>query len=88
MSVEPRMIAYPDGNSPLIAPPSVYASARGMDDANTTGPNLNLTWSLDIHTSYSYLVRLPFADIVSESLHDLYFNVYLNGKMAIYGLDL
>lgn len=88
VSVEPKVIAYPDGNSPLIAPPSVYASAIEMGDANTVGPNFNVTWSLDIDTSYSYLVRLHFADIVSKSLNDLYFNVYVGGKKAISGLDL
>ncbi|KAL8121691.1 putative receptor-like protein kinase At4g39110 [Apium graveolens] len=88
VSVEPKVIAYPNGNSPLIAPPSVYASAMEMGDANTVGPNFNVTWSLDIDTSYSYLVRLHFADIVSKSLNDLYFNVYVGGKKAISGLDL
>ncbi|XP_074325783.1 putative receptor-like protein kinase At4g39110 [Apium graveolens] len=88
VSVEPKVIVYPDGNSPLIAPPSVYSSAMEMGDANTVGPNFNVTWSLDIDTSYSYLVRLHFADIVSKSLNDLYFNVYVGGKKAISGLDL
>ncbi|KAK1377198.1 Protein kinase domain-containing protein [Heracleum sosnowskyi] len=88
VSVEPKVIIYPDGNSPLIAPPSVYASAMEMGDANTVGPNFNVTWSLDIDASYSYLVRLHFADIVSKSLNDLYFNVYVGGKKAISGLDL
>ncbi|KAK1351753.1 Protein kinase domain-containing protein [Heracleum sosnowskyi] len=88
VSVEPKVIAYPNGNSPLVAPPSVYASAMEMGDANTVGANFNITWSLDIDTSYSYLVRLHFADIVSKSLNDLYFNVYVGGKKAISGLDL
>ncbi|XP_017217860.1 probable receptor-like protein kinase At4g39110 [Daucus carota subsp. sativus] len=88
VTVEPKVIQYPNGNSPLIAPPSVYASAMEMGDANTVGPNFNVTWSLDIDTSYSYLVRLHFADIVSKSLNDLYFNVYVGGKKAISGLDL
>ena len=88
VSVEPKVIVYPDGNSPLIAPPSVYASAMEMGDVNTVGPNFNVTWSLDIDTSFTYLVRLHFADIVSKSLNDLYFNVYVGGKKAISGLDL
>ncbi|KAK1363501.1 hypothetical protein POM88_039062 [Heracleum sosnowskyi] len=31
VSVEPKVIAYPNGNSPLVAPPSVYASAMEME---------------------------------------------------------
>ncbi|CAI9101972.1 OLC1v1000149C1 [Oldenlandia corymbosa var. corymbosa] len=88
VSVAPNVIEYPDGESPLIAPPSVYASAVEMGDANVGAPNFNVTWNLDIDTSFSYLVRLHFADIVSKSLNDLYFNVYINEKMGISGLDL
>ncbi|XP_017234127.1 probable receptor-like protein kinase At4g39110 [Daucus carota subsp. sativus] len=88
VSVEPKVIIYPDRNSPLIAPASVYASAMEMGDSNTVGPNFNVTWSLDVDTSFTYLVRLHFADIVSKSLNDLYFNVYVGGKKAISGLDL
>ncbi|KAL3538999.1 hypothetical protein ACH5RR_002365 [Cinchona calisaya] len=88
VSVPPNVISYPDGESPLIAPPSVYASAVEMADATVAAPNFNVSWSLDIDTSYSYLVRLHFCDIVSKSPNDLYFNVYINGKMGISGLDL
>lgn len=89
VSVAPSVITYPDGESPLIAPPSVYASAVEMSsDAGVAAPNFNVSWSLEIDTSYSYLVRLHFCDIVSKSPNDLYFNVYINGKMGISGLDL
>lgn len=33
-SVEPNVITYPEGESPLIAPPVVYATATQMADAN------------------------------------------------------
>ncbi|KAA8536075.1 hypothetical protein F0562_028553 [Nyssa sinensis] len=88
VSVAPKIIKYPEGLSPLIAPPSVYASAVEMGDARTIKPNFNVTWNLDIDMSYSYLLRLHFCDIVSKSLNDLYFNVYINEKKAISGLDL
>ncbi|XP_059653754.1 probable receptor-like protein kinase At2g21480 [Cornus florida] len=88
VSVAPKIIEYPQGESPLIAPPSVYASAAQMGDASTTRPNFNVTWNLHVDTSFGYLVRLHFCDIVSKSLNDLYFNVYINGMMAISALDL
>lgn len=34
VSVQPNVITYPEGESPLIAPPSVYATATQMADAN------------------------------------------------------
>jgi len=87
-SVSPSIITYPEGESPFIAPPMVYASATEMADANVLVPNFNITWRMNIDTSFTYLVRLHFADIVSKSVNDLYFNVFINGKPAITGLDL
>ncbi|XP_020589109.1 probable receptor-like protein kinase At4g39110 [Phalaenopsis equestris] len=88
ISVEPNVVEYPDGGSPLIAPPIVYASAVHMADAGVESPNFNVTWQLNVDSSFSYLVRLHFCDIISKSLNDLYFNVYINGLTAISGLDL
>ncbi|XP_068636886.1 probable receptor-like protein kinase At4g39110 [Aristolochia californica] len=88
ISVSPNIIKYPEGFSPLIAPNWIYASAVEMADAQVTKPNFNITWNLDVDPAFGYMVRLHFCDIVSKSLNDLYFNVYLNGKMAISGLDL
>ncbi|KAJ1388610.1 Serine-threonine/tyrosine-protein kinase, catalytic domain [Sesbania bispinosa] len=51
-------------------------------------PNFNVSWKFDVDTSFSYLIRLHFCDIVSKGLNELYFNVYVNGKMAISNLDL
>ncbi|KAL6514548.1 hypothetical protein OROGR_020127 [Orobanche gracilis] len=88
ISVAPNVISYPDGESPLIAPPMVYATATEMADANVEVPSFNITWKVKIDSSFQYLIRLHFADIVSKSTNDLYFNVYINGKSAITGLDL
>ncbi|KAM3220303.1 putative receptor-like protein kinase [Capsicum annuum] len=89
VSVQPSVIQYPTaGGSPLIAPPTVYSSAVKMADSETVIPNFNISWTMDIDTSYTHLVRLHFCDIISKSLNELYFNVYINDKMAISGLDL
>ncbi|KAF3331225.1 receptor-like protein kinase [Carex littledalei] len=86
--VKPSVIKYPDGTSPLIAPNWVYATAAKMADASVGSPNFNVTWEFEVDPSFDYLVRLHFCDIISKSLNDLYFNVYINGMMAISGLDL
>lgn len=88
VSVSTAVVRYPEEGSPLIAPPVVYATAVEMARANVNTPSFNVTWSLDLDTSYTYLLRLHFCDIVSKSANDLYFNVYIGGKMAISGLDL
>nr|KYP55480.1 putative receptor-like protein kinase At5g61350 family [Cajanus cajan] len=81
-------IKYPTGVTPLIAPNSVYASAVHMKDPEVTQPNFNLSWVVNVETSYSYLIRMHFCDIVSESLNQLYFNVYINGIEVVSALDL
>ncbi|KAK4836248.1 hypothetical protein QYF36_020433 [Acer negundo] len=88
VSVGSNVIKYPEGVTPLIAPASVYASASAMADSKTSNQNFNVTWDFDVDSTFSYVIRMHFCDIVSKSLNDLYFNVYVNGKMAISGLDL
>ncbi|VVB08500.1 unnamed protein product [Arabis nemorensis] len=84
----PTAIKYPPGTTPLIAPQTVYATAAEMADSHTMDPNFNVTWNFPSNPSFHYLIRLHFCDIISKSLNDLYFNVYINGKTAISGLDL
>ncbi|XP_022145547.1 probable receptor-like protein kinase At4g39110, partial [Momordica charantia] len=89
--VESSSIKYQDGleeKGMLIAPPSVYASAVEMGEANVNVPIFNITWKLEADPSFGYLIRLHFCDIVSKALNSLYFNVYVNGKPAIMNLDL
>ncbi|KAI3412460.1 Protein kinase domain-containing protein [Psidium guajava] len=88
VSVPSTIVKYPDDFPKLVAPAAVYASAVEMANANVQQPNFNVTWNFNVDTDFGYVVRLHFCDIVSKSLNDLYFNVYINGKMAISGLDL
>lgn len=88
ISVAPTVIEFPDGTSNLIAPNWVYASAMKMADAGVSQPNFNITWQMSVDPSFGYFVRLHFCDILSKALNDLYFNVYINGRKAISGLDL
>ncbi|CAD6337924.1 unnamed protein product [Miscanthus lutarioriparius] len=88
VSVPTSTIKFPDGTSRLVAPTLVYASAAKMADADVGSPTFNLTWKVDVDPSFSYLVRLFFADIVSKATNDLYFDVYISGRKAVSGLDL
>ncbi|XP_010031593.2 probable receptor-like protein kinase At4g39110 [Eucalyptus grandis] len=88
VSVPSSIVKYPDDFPKLIAPVAVYASAVEMANANVQQPNFNITWNFNVDTDFGYVVRLHFCDVVSKSLNDLYFNVYINGKMAMSGLDL
>ncbi|GLU02870.1 hypothetical protein SLE2022_201030 [Rubroshorea leprosula] len=87
-SVATNVVKYTDILTPIIAPATVYSSLTEMADAQTMQPNFNVTWKFDVDTAFDYVLRMHFCDIVSKSLNDLYFNVYINEKMAISGLDL
>ncbi|KAL1160697.1 hypothetical protein V6Z11_A07G082300 [Gossypium hirsutum] len=56
--------------------------------AQTVEPKFNLTWVVNVDAGFSYLIRMHFCDIVSKSLNDLYFNVYINSLMGFSSLDL
>ncbi|TKY55067.1 receptor protein kinase [Spatholobus suberectus] len=89
VAVSNKSIKYPrTGVTPLIAPNSVYASAVHMKDPRVMEPNFNLSWMVNVEMSYSYLIRMHFCDIVSQSLNQLYFNVYINGIEGVSALDL
>ncbi|KAK4377326.1 hypothetical protein RND71_003622 [Anisodus tanguticus] len=89
VSTHPSTINYPkSGGSPLVSPPAIYISAIKMADSETTLPNFNISWTMDIDTAYPHLIRLQFCHIISKALNELYFNVYINDKMAISKIDL
>ncbi|TXG50534.1 hypothetical protein EZV62_023058 [Acer yangbiense] len=88
---EPRSINYPQGGggaTPKIAPNLVYSTVEMMKESQVMEPNFNLTWKMNVDSNFSYLIRLHFCDIVSKSLNDLIFNVYINEMMAVSCLDL
>lgn len=78
------------GASPEIAPDNVYMTAQQMNRDNATlGARFNITWDFPVGSSgVPHLVRLHFSDIVSTSLNQLYFDVYLNDYSAYKDLDL
>ncbi|KAI3927392.1 hypothetical protein MKX01_027623 [Papaver californicum] len=89
VSVAPSVVKYPSsGASPVSAPSFVYATAKEMEDSAVVDQNFNLTWEMKVDSTFSYLIRMHFCDIVSKSMNDLYFNVYVNGLMGVQSLDL
>ncbi|KAF9664185.1 hypothetical protein SADUNF_Sadunf17G0129900 [Salix dunnii] len=78
------------GASREIAPENVYMTAQQMNkDNNPLQPRFNITWNFPVGSGgVRHLVRLHFCDIVSTSLNQLYFDVYLNEYSAYNDLDL
>ncbi|KAJ8752945.1 hypothetical protein K2173_008680 [Erythroxylum novogranatense] len=74
-----------------IAPDNVYMTAQEMNRDNSN-PNarFNVTWKFPVGGlgGNSHFVRLHFCDIVSNSLNQLYFNVFINNNSAYKDVDL
>ncbi|XP_057508534.1 probable receptor-like protein kinase At5g24010 [Actinidia eriantha] len=78
------------GASREIAPDNVYMTAQQMNKDNLSlALMFNITWEFPVGSGVArYFVRLHFCDIVSKSLNQLYFNVFINGFIAYKDLDL
>lgn len=70
------------------APQTVYGTATEMNSANNPNSNFNVSWEFDVDIGFEYLVRFHFCDIVSASLNELYFNVYIDPWVVVHDLDL
>lgn len=78
------------GASKEIAPGNVYMTAQEMNRDNMTEySKFNITWDFPVGLGrVRHFVRLHFCDIVSLSLNQLYFDVYINEFLAYKDLDL
>ncbi|KAJ0103374.1 hypothetical protein Patl1_04564 [Pistacia atlantica] len=88
VSVSPSSIQYPASVTSETAPNWVYATAVAMGDANVAGTNYNITWVFPVDPNFRYFVRVHFCDIVSDSLNNLVFNLYINDYIALGSVDL
>ncbi|OWM68847.1 receptor-like protein kinase HERK 1 [Punica granatum] len=76
------------GPTPNIAPSTVYGTLTEMNSASDPNSNFNVTWQFDVDSRFRYLVRFHFCDIVSSSLNQLLFNVYIGSSIVVSNLDL
>lgn len=75
------------GSSREIAPDSVYMTAQEMNTSVVS--RFNITWGFPLGYEFGrHLVRLHFCDIVSTSLNQLYFDVFIDDYLAYKDLDL
>ncbi|KAK7402162.1 hypothetical protein VNO78_14208 [Psophocarpus tetragonolobus] len=69
------------------APPTVYGTLRRMNSSDDPRNIFNVTWQFNVSVGFQYLVRLHFCDVFSKVLNQLYFNVYIDSKLAASGAD-
>ncbi|KAH7653440.1 Non-specific serine/threonine protein kinase protein [Dioscorea alata] len=70
-------------NTPDVAPPFVYNTARESSN-NVT----NVTWSFLVAPGYKYFVRMHLCDFVSNHSLDYLFDIYIGGLFAYQDLQL
>ncbi|KAL2332088.1 hypothetical protein Fmac_019669 [Flemingia macrophylla] len=70
------------------APPTVYGTLTEMNSTSDPRNIFNVTWQFNVNPGFQYLVRLHFCDVVSKSLNELYFKVYIDSKLAMASVDL
>ncbi|KAG6681587.1 hypothetical protein I3843_13G087900 [Carya illinoinensis] len=71
-----------------IAPPTVYGTATEMNSSGDPNSNFNISWEFNVDPGFQYFVRFHFCDIVSKSLHELYFNAYIDSWIVLRDVDL
>ncbi|XP_061348962.1 receptor-like protein kinase HERK 1 [Gastrolobium bilobum] len=75
------------GATENTAPSNVYGTVAEMNTSGDPRSNFNMTWQFDVDPGFQYLVRAHFCDIVSPSLNELYFNVYIDSLLAAKDVD-
>ncbi|KAM3691759.1 hypothetical protein ACB098_08G036600 [Castanea mollissima] len=78
----------PGGATQDTAPQTVYGTATAMNSTSDPNSNFNVSWEFNVDIGFEYLVRFHFCDIVSDSLNQLYFSVYIDPWIVVQGLDL
>ncbi|KAM7251276.1 hypothetical protein ACFE04_023159 [Oxalis oulophora] len=63
-------------------------TASRMNSQDDPNSNFNVTWEFTLDPGYHYLIRFHFCDIVSTSLNQLYFNVFIDSWLVARDLDL
>ncbi|GAB2274295.1 Receptor-like protein kinase HERK 1 [Dionaea muscipula] len=82
-------VQYGDGLATnYTAPAFVYGTCKEMNSADTPDSKFNVSWQFSVDPGFQYLVRFHYCDIVSTTLNQLYFDVYLNSWIVTQDLDL
>ncbi|CAH2065226.1 unnamed protein product [Thlaspi arvense] len=70
------------------APRIVYGTCTEMNSGSDPTSIFNVTWEFEVDPGFQYFFRFHFCDIVSLSLNQLYFNLYIDSMLAVMDVDL
>ncbi|KAL1214998.1 Receptor-like protein kinase HERK 1 [Cardamine amara subsp. amara] len=70
------------------APRTVFGTCTEMNSGDNPNSIFNVTWEFVVEPGFQYYFRFHFCDIVSVSLNQLYFNLYVDSMTAATDIDL
>ncbi|KAJ8758815.1 hypothetical protein K2173_000536 [Erythroxylum novogranatense] len=81
-------ITYTSSNDSLIAPLSVYETARTMSNTQVLENRLNMSWKFEVDPGFDYLIRLHFCELIYEKANQRIFRIYINNRTASDNFDV
>ncbi|CAN8265444.1 unnamed protein product [Cochlearia groenlandica] len=64
------------------APVDVYKTARAQGPNGDINVKSNLTWTFQVDTNFTYIMRLHFCEFQLSKVNQKAFNIYINNKTA------
>uniref|UniRef100_A0A0A0KM70 Protein kinase domain-containing protein n=1 Tax=Cucumis sativus TaxID=3659 RepID=A0A0A0KM70_CUCSA len=81
-------VTYASTNDSIVAPLSVYETARTMSETEVLEKRFNMSWKFEIHPGFEYLIRLHFCELVYEKARERVFKIYINNRTAVESFDV
>lgn len=81
-------ITYANPNDTVVAPLAVYETARTLTNAGVMEKRFNMSWKLEVHPDFEYLVRLHFCELTYDVPNQRVFRIFVDNKTAADNFDV
>ncbi|XP_047941615.1 probable receptor-like protein kinase At1g30570 [Salvia hispanica] len=81
-------VTYANPNDTVVAPLAVYESARVLTNAGVMEKRFNMSWKLEVHPDFDYMVRLHFCEVVFDNANQRVFRIFIDNKTAADNFDV
>lgn len=81
-------ITYANPNDTAVAPLAVYETAKTLTNAGVMEKRFNMSWKLEVHPDFEYLVRLHFCELKFDVPNQRVFRIFVDNKTAADNFDV
>ncbi|XP_047325349.1 probable receptor-like protein kinase At1g30570 [Impatiens glandulifera] len=81
-------VGYGSVNDTIMAPISVYETARTSTNAQVLEKRFNMSWEFVVDPGFDYLVRLHFCELEFDRENQRKFRIYVNNKTVADNFDV